>query len=419
VTTYSGYDFWRDHEPPWPVVPLRKVARLGTGHTPSRSVDQYWENCTIPWVTTEDLTSRTGTGLEPLLETKQQISELGLANSAAELHPAGTVMLSRTASVGHVARVGVPMTTTQAFVTWTCGSELDPRYLTAVLLAMKPEFFRLAYGSTHLTIYMPDIEQLRVPVPPLVAQRAIADFLDVETARIDALIAKRRRLVQLLDQREAGVAEVAIRALAMEHGEVPLRHFAPGILVGIVVTPAAYYADQGVPALRGINVKRGRLDLANLVHLSPEGDALHRKSRLSAGDVVIVRTGQAGAACIVPPELDGANCVDLLIVHRSRHFVPAYLEFVLNSDWTAKHIAEHSVGTIQSHFNVAALKGLPVPVPPLEVQATVVKGLVAETRQISQVRLTVSQQLELLAEHRQALITAAVTGELDIPGVAA
>ena len=84
---------------------------------------------------------------------------------------------------------------------------------------------------------------------------------------------------------------------------------------------------------------------------------------------MVVRTGQAGAACVVPEDMDGANCVDLLIVRRSPRLDPHFLEFVINSDWTIRHIEKHSVGSIQSHFNVESLKQLPVPVPPLVVQA--------------------------------------------------
>ena len=85
---------------------------------------------------------------------------------------------------------------------------------------------------------------------------------------------------------------------------------------------------------------------------------MHLKSRLIRGDIVVVRTGQAGAACVVPEDMDGANCVDLLIVRRSPRLDPQFLEYVINSDWTIKHIEQHSVGSIQSHFNVESLKQL-------------------------------------------------------------
>lgn len=250
-------------------------------------------------------------------------------------------------------------------------------------------------------------------------QRAIADFLDVETARIDALITKKRRLIELLEQRRADTVETTIRVLAKEYGETPLKFVAPEIVVGIVVTPAAFYADEGVPALRGVNVKPGLLDLDDLVHLSPEGHALHLKSRLSEDDVVVVRTGQAGAACVVPQELNGSNCIDLLLIRRSRRLDSLFLEYVLNSDWTAKHIDQHSVGTIQSHFNVGSLKQLLIPVPPMPVQQRVALELAASVGKIDDAGRKLAKQIDLLVEHRQALITAAVTGELAVPGVAA
>ncbi|GAB3802885.1 restriction endonuclease subunit S domain-containing protein [Micromonospora zhanjiangensis] len=84
----------------WPTVPIRYVARLGTGHTPSRQHPEYWENCTVPWVTLADVWQlRSGT-VDVIRETKEKISPLGIANSSAVKHPAGTVILSRTASVG-------------------------------------------------------------------------------------------------------------------------------------------------------------------------------------------------------------------------------------------------------------------------------------------------------------------------------
>lgn len=193
----------------WQVVPLRYVARMGTGHTPDRSKSHYWENCAVPWVTTGDVTGRLGP-LDPLLDTEQKISEVGLANSAAVLHAEGTVMLSRTASVGHSVRIGKPMATTQAFVTWTPGPQLDSRYLLLVLRAMAQEWERLAYGSTHLTIYMPDLESVRIPLPPIEEQRRIANFLDGEAGRIDKMRSGRSRLVKLLEERLMSTAQAEV-----------------------------------------------------------------------------------------------------------------------------------------------------------------------------------------------------------------
>jgi type I restriction enzyme S subunit len=150
-------------------VQIRKVARLGTGHTPSRSVDAYWEpsQCTIPWLTLADVWQLRDGSVSVILDTKEKISPLGLANSAAVRHPAGTVAFSRTASVGFSCILGVDMATSQDFVTWTCGPRLNPRYLLWMLRGERDDILGRMQGSTHKTIYMPDIEQLTIPLPPL------------------------------------------------------------------------------------------------------------------------------------------------------------------------------------------------------------------------------------------------------------
>jgi type I restriction enzyme S subunit len=282
------------------------------------------------------------------------------------------------------------------------------------------ELLALSVGSTYDAVTAEDIGSLRVEVPDFATQRAIADYLDRETARIDVLIEQKGKLVSLLQSRVEAVVESHVRQLVEEFGSTPLKFAVKRVEVGIVITPSAWYGDDGgIPALRGLNVQPGRLDLADLVYLTEEGQEVHHKSVLRHGDVVVVRTGQAGAAAVVPPELDRCNCVDLVIVRPSPELVPQFLEYVLNSDWTQKHVEEYSVGTIQSHFNVGAMKQVPIPLPPLGRQAEVVEKLRAERAAIEELKERLTRQIDLLTEHRQALITAAVTGELDLSVVAA
>ena len=93
----------------YPVVPIRKVARLGTGHTPSRQHPEYWENCSIPWLTLADVAKLRDGTRKVIDTTAEMISEQGVANSSAVVHPAGTVALSRTASVGFSCILGRPI----------------------------------------------------------------------------------------------------------------------------------------------------------------------------------------------------------------------------------------------------------------------------------------------------------------------
>lgn len=216
----------------WDVVPLRLLARIGTGHTPDRSKPEYWQNCSIPWVTAADVSARAHS-LEPLHDTQQKVSEIGLANSAAVVHPADTVMLCRTASVGLSVRVAVPMATTQAFVTWTCGPRLLPSFLLLLLRAMKSEWERLAYGSTHRTIYMPDLEALRVPVPPIQEQQQIVELVTLEVARLDRLVDLRQGQLALVSEQVDAVARTTlVDSRDPLTAGLPLRRILKGVKTG-------------------------------------------------------------------------------------------------------------------------------------------------------------------------------------------
>lgn len=181
---------WVDSVPArWDVVKLTRVAQLGSGHTPARNRPELWEDCTIPWITTGEVWQIRSDVQEILTKTREMISEQGVAESAAAIHPKGTVVLCRTAaSAGYSAVMGRDMATSQDFATWTCGPDLEPYFLLYCLRAMRRDLLqRLAIGSTHRTIYMPEIKSIVVPVPPIDEQREIVATLQEELRRIDRI----------------------------------------------------------------------------------------------------------------------------------------------------------------------------------------------------------------------------------------
>lgn len=259
----SGVEWLGQVPEHWAVMPIRKAARLESGHTPSRNHPEYWENCTVPWFSLADVWQIREEGRSVIYETNEKVSELGLANSSARRLPPGTVMLSRTASVGFSAIMGVEMATTQDFANWICGDRLKPEFLLSVFRSMRGEFRRMMMGSTHNTIYMPDIQALRFALPPLPEQAAIAAFLDAEIAKIDALVAEQQRLIDLLkEKRQAVISHAVTRGLNPDApikasgidwlGDVPahwntmrLKHISPTLTVGIVVNPAIRITPRG------------------------------------------------------------------------------------------------------------------------------------------------------------------------------
>ncbi|HAW10043.1 MAG TPA: hypothetical protein DCX12_03020, partial [Chloroflexi bacterium] len=181
-----------DTEPPsgfrW--VGLSEVARLESGHTPSRQAPQYWGG-DVPWIGIRDATENHG---RILASTHENVTELGIANSSARILPAGTVCLSRTASVGYVVMMATPMATSQDFVNWVCGPELVPRYLMYVLMAEQASIRRFAHGTTHQTMYYPEAKALHICLPDKRRQGAIAEILGA----LDDKIAANRRTTDLL-----------------------------------------------------------------------------------------------------------------------------------------------------------------------------------------------------------------------------
>ncbi|PKN21509.1 MAG: restriction endonuclease subunit S [Deltaproteobacteria bacterium HGW-Deltaproteobacteria-22] len=194
----------------WLSIPIKFVARLESGHTPSRQHPEYWENCTVPWFSLADVWQIREGKKDVVIETNEKVSELGLANSSARLLPQGTVILSRTASVGFSAIMGTAMATTQDFANWICGPKLFNEFLLFTFRAMREEFNRIMMGSTHNTIYMPDIEAFHMALPPLDEQTAILDSIRTETAKLDTLTAEAQRAIELLQERRTALISAAV-----------------------------------------------------------------------------------------------------------------------------------------------------------------------------------------------------------------
>lgn len=175
----------------WKWTALSDVAQLESGHTPSRKHPEYW-NEGIPWIGIKDAVD--GHGRE-IFETYQHVSRLGLDNSSARLLPERTVCLSRTASVGYVVVMGRSMATSQDFVNWVCGPNLEPDYLKYILLAERDSLLQFASGTTHQTIYYPEAKAFHALLPPVSEQRQILHILE----SIDRKIELNRKMNETLE----------------------------------------------------------------------------------------------------------------------------------------------------------------------------------------------------------------------------
>lgn len=282
-----------------------------------------------------------------------------------------------------------------------------------------------------------------LPLPPMEEQRAIATFLDRETTRIDALIEKKRLLIERLDEQRTalisrtvtgGLPPEAARAAGLDPsprfkpsgvewlGDVPehwkvkrLKEISPRITVGVVVNPSSYVSDEGVPFLLGRDVGEFKIDADSANRVPSEVSAgVLKKTRLSAGDVVVVRVGAPGVAAVVPPELEGANCASMMIVGRGAQAEPKWIAYGFNSRLVRSQIEQVQYGAAQKQFNIGHAVDFTFLLPPLPEQHALVKYLDEQTERIESLWSSVEDAIERLQEYRAALITAAVTGKIDV-----
>lgn len=167
----------------WKWTALTDLARLESGHTPSRRHPEYWGG-TIPWISIQDARDNHG---RRIAQTKEKTNELGIANSSARVLPKNTVCLSRTASVGYVVVMDRPMATSQDFVNWVCSPDLEPDFLKYLFIAEGNDLLRFASGAVHQTIYFPEAKAFHICHPPRPEQQRIVSLLDEALAGIELL----------------------------------------------------------------------------------------------------------------------------------------------------------------------------------------------------------------------------------------
>jgi type I restriction enzyme, S subunit len=158
--------------------------------------------------------------------------------------------------------------------------------------------------------------------------------------------------------------------MAGEWRDVALEDVATELTVGFVGSMASEYVDQGIPFLRSLNVDPLRINTNDLKFITPEFHRRIRKSRLTPGDVVIVRTGKPGACSVVPEWLADANCSDLVIVRCGPQLNNRFLAYYVNTV-ASVHVEAHLVGAVQQHFNVGSARAMRINLPSLPEQRAI------------------------------------------------
>jgi len=253
------------------------------------------------------------------------------------------------------------------------------------------------------------IKNYNLVLPPFETQKKIVSLLD----KIEKLKEYRKQSHKLtIDYLDSAFLKLFGDPVKNEKNWklAKLKDICKLITVGIVVKPASYYVSDGVPALRGLNVRKNRIIMDDLVYISEENNnTILSKSKIKYRDVLIVRSGYPGTACIVPKELDGANCIDLIILRPDDDMVKSeYLCSFINNDKIKNLILSTQTGSAQKHFNIGAVKKLDILVPSIESQiiySSVVKN-------INKLEKTQNQSKEKIDDFFQVILKKSMSGEI-------
>ena len=421
----SGVEWLGDVPEHWDVIQIKHLSAVQRGASP-RPIDdpKYFDDeGEYAWVRIADVSSSDGV----LRETTQRLSNLGNALSV-KIH-SGELFISIAGTVGKPCMSAIKACIHDGFVYFPT-LKIPPIFLYRIFEA------GLCYGGlgklgTQLNLNTETIGAIRVALPNEKELEHVLNFLDHETAKIDTLIEKQQRLIELLkEKRQAVISHAVTKGLNPNApmkpsgvewlGEVPehwivkrLKHISPKIGVGLVINPSTYTRDEGVYFIFGGDVKEYKFDLSTTRRISEEDSNRLLPSRLNHRDLVCVRVGYPGITAVVTEELEGSNCASVIVIRRGDY----------NSDWLCaamnmwvgrQQVELASYGAAQKQFNVADVIEFIFPVPPKQEQNEIADYVEKALVRFSTLSELAYNQIELLQERRTALISAAVTGKIDV-----
>ncbi len=190
----------------WETKPIKYIFKIINGATPKSGVEEFWEG-DIPWATPDDLGDLSS---DTITKTSRKITKLGFSSCATSIAPKGSLVLSTRAPIGHLAIAGVDLCTNQGCRCLVFRKDDAKKYFYYCLLGAKAELQSWGQGSTFTELGSQSLGSTFVVCPPVEEQLAIANFLDRETEKIDALIAKKERHIELLQERRNALITQAV-----------------------------------------------------------------------------------------------------------------------------------------------------------------------------------------------------------------
>jgi type I restriction enzyme S subunit len=299
------------------------------------------------------------------------------------------------------------------------GGALLPQFVHHLLRSQPYLDQYLLYTRAQTTfdrrVQQSDLDNLPLPVPPLDEQRAIANYLDRETVRIDTLIEEQQRLIAMLRERRQAIIDLAFSVL--DSRRIQLRRYIRFLTSGSRGW-GDYYADEGERFVRIGNLPRASLNLRGDIQFVdlPSDVTEGSRTMLEAGDLLFSITAYLGSVAVVGSDWAGAYVSQHVALCRlePEDMDSKFIGWFMLSTTGQDQLNEGAAGGAKMQLALDDIRGLRVPLAPVSEQRSIAASLDEKTAEIDRLVAETERFIELARERRSALITAAVTGQIDV-----
>ena len=415
-------DNWQQPDS-WSIVLLDKVAKRGSGHTPSKSYPEYW-NGDIKWVS---LTDSNKLDNLYIYDTNKTITPDGIANSSAVRHPAGVVILSRDAGVGKSAITKDEMAVSQHFLAWNCGNKLDNHFLYYWLQLLKPEFERMAVGSTIKTIGLPYFKKLQILLPPFSEQLAIREILtswDKEIWAVeDAIALKQKRKKGLMQQLLTGKVRFPEFVNSAEMVETKIGRFPAdwqlttlqevGSFLKGKGIPKKEVVAEGLPCIRYGEIYTVHHDYIKQFKSFIAPTSIESSQKIIQGDLLFAGSGETLTEigkCVAYTKEDEAYAGGDIVILRTECGHTEFLGYLMNHEIVSRQKYRLGQGHSVVHIYARYLKDVSIPFPTEEEQQKIASVLKSCDEEIA----LLQQKAEALRIQKKGLMQQLLTGKIRV-----
>lgn len=294
-------------------------------------------------------------------------------------------------------------------------TKLNLRYLLYYFKYFEVQLQQKGTGTTFKAITQDIIKNLEIPVPPIPEQERIVSKIEELFSKLDASVAELQTAKEKLKVYRQAVLKEAFDSVQANSKRVTIKSVCETIKVGIVIKPTQYYVEQGgVFAFRNANVRRNYIEDKDWAMISQEGHQKNLKSQVHIGDVLIARSGvNLGMAATVPQKYDGYNAIDVVIAVPKKEFILSqYLAQYTNSPYGLEIVRKNQHGAAQVHLNVKEYGNLPIFLPNIPEQYSLLKKIESRLSVCDNIEQTIDTSLQQAEALRQSILKQAFEGEM-------